>query len=125
MVEQSAVNRWVAGSSPASGAIFLQENDQWDFSAQILHKKPPIPRATDQPMKHPITIKYRGLEAKIYRSSIKGKTYYRASYRAGGRRVTKTCHKLKEARVPALDESIRVRCVSRKVSMLPFSRPMR
>ena len=103
MVEHAAVNRGVVGSSPTSGAIFPKENGQSGFSAQILHTKTPDSRADDRPMKFPLTIKHRGLEAKVYRATIKGKKYYRASYRAGGKRVTKTCHKLKDARAAALD----------------------
>ena len=52
-------------------------------------------------MKFPITVTYRQLEAKIYRSQIRGVKYYKAAYRAKGGRVTKTFKKLKEAREAA------------------------
>ena len=66
MVEHAAVNRGVVGSSPTSGAKFPKENCQSGFSAQILHTKTPDSRADDRPMMFPLTIKHRGLEAKVY-----------------------------------------------------------
>ncbi len=47
-------------------------------------------------MKFPITVTYRQLEAKIYRSQIRGVKYYKAAYRAKGGRVTKTFKNIKE-----------------------------
>ena len=71
--------RLIVGSSPTSGAIFQVENGHGGVSAQILHTKTPDSRADDRPIKFPITIKHRGLEAKVYRATIKGKKYYRAN----------------------------------------------
>ena len=54
-------------------------------------------------MKFPVTITYRNLDAKIYRSVIGGTVYYRAAYRAKGKRVTKSFKKLKDAKQAAKD----------------------
>ena len=83
------------------GTIFTGENSVSDKSAQSLHKFSPQNPSSSCAMKFPIKITYRNLEAKVYRSKIDGVIYYKAAYRAKGRRVTKSFKKLKEAKEAA------------------------
>ena len=83
------------------GTTFIGENTPADKSAQSLHSISTKTASPTRKMKFPITVTYRQLEAKIYRSQIRGVKYYKAAYRAKGGRVTKTFKKLKEAREAA------------------------
>ena len=67
---------------------FMGENTQSSKSAQSLHSISTKTASPTRKMKFPITVTYRNLEAKIYRSQIDGVKYYKAAYRAkGGREV--------------------------------------
>jgi hypothetical protein len=79
------------------GTNIIEGNTQSGKSAQSLHSISTKTASSTRKMKFPITVTYRDLEAKIYRSQISGVKYYKAAYRAKGGRVTKTFKKLKEA----------------------------
>ena len=64
MVEQSAVNRWVVGSSPTSGASFTEENEASELcrtdSAQIPAE------SESQNVRFPKVIRHRKSEVTVY-----------------------------------------------------------
>ena len=84
------------GSTPVVGTTIIRGNAQSSKSAQSLHSISTKTASPTRKMKFPITVTYRQLEAKIYRSQIRGVKYYKAAYRAKGGRVTKTFKNIKE-----------------------------
>ncbi len=103
MVEHSAVNRAVVGSSPTSGAIFCEENERSSIyrtdPAQIL------PGPENRVVKFPKIIKHRKAEVTIYG---KGKSYpfYRLAYQVAGKRHMKSFPTFAEAKAEA-DRKVR------------------
>ena len=95
MVEQPAVNRRVAGSSPASGAIFLKENCEIGSTDTVLTQE----RAeSENEVRFPKRIKYRGrVLATIYRPS-KHYRCYRVAWSAAGKRTMKAFPRYGEAK---------------------------
>src|SRR5260221_8229746 len=92
MVEQSAVNRSVVGSSPSFGAIFPKENDKSGESCKdspnnkpVLAGENPCPGETERDVKFPKLLKHRNR----VRASIYGKTA-RHPYRLTARQSVDT-----------------------------------
>ena len=67
MVERAAVNRDVVGSSPTSGANFIEENERFGISDTLPTHETPKSAEADV-MKWPKKVKHRNkVLAKIYR----------------------------------------------------------
>jgi hypothetical protein len=87
MVEQPAVNRRVAGSSPASGAIIAQETEQSGVTDTALTQEKA--ELAPEPMKYPVKVKHRGqVLARIYKPG-KGYPLYRVAWTVTGQRRMK------------------------------------
>lgn len=95
MVERPAVNRNVAGSSPASGANFAKENSEIGLTDTVLTQE----RAeTDDAVTYPKRIKHRGhVLATIYRPS-RSYPLYRVSWTVAGKRQMKSFPRYGEAK---------------------------
>src|SRR6266545_546213 len=103
MVEQSAVNRWVVGSSPTSGASFTEENEGSELhrtdSAQIPAE------SESRKVKFPKVIRHRKAEVTIY-GKRKSYPFYRLAYRVNGKRHMKSFNTYGEAKAEA-DKKVR------------------
>ncbi len=100
MVEHAAVNRGVVGSSPTSGANFIEGiEDPQSFDtdpAQISEGS----GARIRKVKFPVTIEHRRFSAKIYGKSV-AYPFYRVAYKAGGKRIIRSFSEFKEAKAAA------------------------
>ncbi len=118
MVEQPAVNRRVAGSSPASGANFPAENEGYGQPDTVsTQEKPESGTEPGKDVKFPKRIKFRGRPlATIYRPS-KSYPNYRVAWTAGGRRMMKAFHRYGDAKEHA-DQLARELAKGSQVPML-------
>ena len=83
MVEQPAVNRRVAGSSPASGASISSKISESAESRTDSAQQPA--ESQSRQVKFPQVIRHRRFEAKIYGKSH-NYPFYRLSYYVAGQR---------------------------------------
>ena len=97
MVEQPAVNRRVAGSSPASGANFPQEAGEIIDSRTDSAQNSAESDTNTKAMRFPKLIRHRKCEATLYGKS-KRYPFYRVVYRADGKRRMKSIAAYSEAR---------------------------
>ena len=95
MVERAAVNRDVVGSSPTSGAIFVEENADSEFRCtKFAQKKAPH---SDKRVIFPVKLKHRDQKATIYRPA-KNFAFYRVVLKIAGKRRMLTFASYGEAR---------------------------
>jgi integrase len=105
MVEQSAVNRWVVGSSPTSGATFVGEKTESEVHRTDSAQISPIGSTEFVPaecrnVKFPKIIRHRKVEVTIY-GKKKGYPFYRIAYRVNGKRRMKSFSKYGAAKAEA------------------------
>ena len=86
MVERAAVNREVVGSSPTSGANFIEENEGFSESRTdpAQHSA-----ASTRKVKFPHTVGFRKLTATIYGRS-EAYPFYRMAVRVAGKRIARS-----------------------------------
>jgi integrase len=98
MVERAAVNRDVVGSSPTSGAIFIEEiKGSSDVCTDFAQQNT---RSPDRRVTFPVKIKFRDQTATIYRPA-KGFPFYRLAFKVAGRRRMLTFSAYGEAKAEA------------------------
>ena len=103
MVEQSAVNRWVVGSSPTFGANFIEENEESEAQRTDSAQNPPDSESGH--LKFPRVIRHRRAEVTIY-GKKESYPFYRIAYRASGKRRMESFRTYGEAKAAA-DKKVR------------------
>ena len=98
MVEHAAVNRVVVGSSPTSGANFVQEIDGLPIPCTTFAQK--RIRNPDKRVTFPVTIEHYDQRAKIYRPA-KNFPFYRVAFKVAGKRRMLTFSSYGEAKEAA------------------------